>query len=311
MVDAISLPRYTLRVGLRRQKILAKIAAHSPEAPEGARSIGHTRIAAGEGWSIHDVVCGAGPHDRPYEELHTRPCIAVVAAGTFQYRSAGKPDLMVPGSILLGNAGDCFTCAHEHGIGDRCVSFSFEPAWFERLARDAGCRLRFRAPSLPPIRATAPIAAKASALLASDSLALRARLSCEELAIQVAAQVAGVEAGIEGASFTAEAGPLARVSRVVRTIENEPAADWDLAGLARLARLSPYHFLRTFQALTGVTPHQYLLRVRLRRAAVRLLSETTSIARIALDCGFGDLSNFNRAFKAEFGMVPRIYRRAG
>src|SRR4051794_36793100 len=99
-------------------KILAKIAAHSPR---------YATIAGGEGWSIFDVICGAGPRDRPYEESHTRPCIAVVAAGTFQYRSGRKPDLMAPGSVLLGNAGECFACGHEHGVGDRCVSFSYEP----------------------------------------------------------------------------------------------------------------------------------------------------------------------------------------
>jgi AraC family transcriptional regulator len=212
---------------------------------------------------------------------------------------------MAPGSILLGNAGDCFTCGHEHGVGDRCVSFSYEPAWFERVARDAGCdAARFRSSSLPPIRATAPVVARASALLVSAEHGC-----CEEFAIQLAARVLTFEGGLKPENSGAEAGPLARVSRVIRTIENEPAAPTDLAGLARLARLSPWHFLRTFQALTGTTPHQYLLRARLRRAAVRLVSEQRNVAEIALDSGFGDVSNFNRAFKNEFGLTPRMYRR--
>jgi AraC-like DNA-binding protein len=213
---------------------------------------------------------------------------------------------MAPGSVLLGNAGDCFTCSHEHGVGDRCVSFSYEPAWFERLARDAGCRPRFGVASIPPIRATAPIAARASALLTSAD-----RSSCEELAIQLAARVLQLESGFERNHTGAEAAPLARVSRVIRAIENDPSTPGDLAGLARVARLSPYHFLRTFQVVTGITPHQYLLRARLRRAAVRLLSDKRNIAEIALDCGFGDLSNFNRAFRTEFGITPRMYRRNG
>jgi AraC-like DNA-binding protein len=259
-------------------------------------------IARGEGWSISDVVCNAGPRDRPYDESHTRPCIAIVAAGTFQYRSGRHPDLMAPGSILLGNAGDCFTCGHEHGVGDRCVSFAYEPGWFEGIAHGA----RFRGSSLPPLRATASMAARAAALLLSAEQG-----SCEELAIQLAARVLALESGVKRENCGAQPAPLARVSRVIRTIENEPGAPTDLAGLARLARLSPYHFLRTFQVLTGVTPHQYLLRARLRRAAVRLLAGKRNIAEIALDCGFGDLSNFNRAFRAEFGMTPRMYRRAG
>jgi AraC-like DNA-binding protein len=70
-----------------------------------------------------------------------------------------------------------------------------------------------------------------------------------------------------------------------------------------------YHFLRTFDGLVGVTPHQYVLRARLRHAAVRLVREAGSVLDVALDCGFGDISNFNQAFRTEFGVSPRVYRR--
>jgi len=48
--------------------------------------------------------------------------------------------------------------------------------------------------------------------------------------------------------------------------------------------------------------------MRLCRVAVRLRTEPARILDIALDCGFGDVSNFNRVFRAEFGMSPRVYR---
>jgi AraC family transcriptional regulator len=51
------------------------------------------------------------------------------------------------------------------------------------------------------------------------------------------------------------------------------------------------------------------MRMRLRRAASRLLAEPAKILDIVLDNGFGDVSNFNRAFRTEFGMSPRAYRR--
>ena len=101
----------------------------------------------------------------------------------------------------------------------------------------------------------------------------------------------------------------ARVAHALRTIDRHPAGTWTLARLASAARLSPYHFLRTFTHLTGVTPHQYVLRARLRHAAVRLVRETGSVLDIALDCGFGDASNFTRAFRAEFGVRPLLYRQ--
>jgi AraC family transcriptional regulator len=129
----------------------------------------------------------------------------------------------------------------------------------------------------------------------------------EGLAVAVLAQAIAADSGIEP-SRMAELAALARVTRVVRMIEYDPEAPHDLKSLAEAARLSPYHFLRTFGSLTGVTPHQYLLRARLRRAALRLRTEKTRITDIALDCGFGDASNFNHVFRAEFGVSPRAYR---
>jgi AraC family transcriptional regulator len=91
-------------------------------------------------------------------------------------------------------------------------------------------------------------------------------------------------------------------------MEDRPDAEHSLARLADEAGLSPYHFLRTFQKVVGLTPHQYVMRMRLRGAATRLIEEPTSVLDIALDCGFGDVSNFNRSFRAEFGVSPRRFR---
>jgi AraC-like DNA-binding protein len=101
----------------------------------------------------------------------------------------------------------------------------------------------------------------------------------------------------------------ARVSRAVRIIDRCRDAPLALGQLAHSAGLSPYHFLRTFERVTGVTPHQYVQRARLRAAAARLIAEDGKVVDIALDCGFGDVSNFNRAFRTEFGMSPRGFRR--
>jgi AraC-like DNA-binding protein len=94
----------------------------------------------------------------------------------------------------------------------------------------------------------------------------------------------------------------------VRRIDRHPQGRHSLEALAQEARLSPYHFLRTFERLTGLTPHQYVRRARLREAAIRLTTGREKILDVALDCGFGDISNFNRAFREEFGTSPRGYR---
>jgi AraC family transcriptional regulator len=261
-------------------------------------------IASGEGWAVSDIVCNAGPRDRPFEEGHTHTSIAIVVGGTFQYRSSTGRGLMTPGSWLLGNPGESFTCGHDHGMGDRCVAFSYHPEFFDRLAYDTwGHSIRFKVPRLPPVRVLAPLVAKASTILAGAD-----PIVCEELSVRVAARAIEVAQGVQPSRAGSAQSSCARVARVVRMIENEDDLPHDLNSLAMVARLSPYHFLRTFEEVTGTTPHQYLLRVRLRRAAIFLRSEPTRISDIALRCGFGDISNFNRTFRAEFGVNPRTYR---
>ena len=83
-----------------------------------------------------------------------------------------------------------------------------------------------------------------------------------------------------------------------------------LESAARQAGLSPFHYLRVFSRVLGVTPHQYLVRSRLRRAARLLADEERSVTDIAFDVGFADLSNFVRTFHRAAGVSPRGYRRA-
>lgn len=72
--------------------------------------------------------------------------------------------------------------------------------------------------------------------------------------------------------------------------------------------MSRYHFLRVFRAVLGVTPHQYILTVRLRRSAEALVATDASVTHIAYASGFGDLSTFNGRFRAAFGTTPSGWR---
>jgi AraC family transcriptional regulator len=263
-------------------------------------------LARGDGWSVSDIICTAGPRDARFDEQLSHICVAIVAAGTFQYRSSAGRELMTPGSLLLGNAGQCFECGHEHGIGDRCISFSYEPEYFEGLADDAAMTRRgapFSTLRVPPVRELSSIVARACAALANRARAGLAEW--EEIGVELATRALEFDRGHPNQHNSAAE---ARVTRAVRMIESCPDLDLELATLAREARLSRYHFLRVFRQVTGLTPHQYIVRTRLRRAAARLLLEPAHVLDIALESGFGDVSNFNHAFRAEFGVNPSFYR---
>jgi AraC family transcriptional regulator len=296
---------------------LAKIAvelemAVGQRAANGAQGGMIVRqLAEGEGWNVSDVICTSGPHDRPFEESHGQVNIAVVVAGSFQYRADRGHELMAPGSLLLGNPGQPFECGHEHGTGDRCISFGYTQEYFELLAVDVGehnPRRFFQVFRLPPLRELSPVVARACTGLVGGGAVSWRQMVWEELSLQLAAQALHLANGGTPNWGGAPPSTVARVTRAIRRIERHPESGVSVEALAREAKLSPYHFLRTFQTLTGVTPHQYVLRMRLREAAVRLAAEPGQVLEIAMDCGFGDVSNFNRNFRTEFGVSPRVYR---
>jgi len=260
---------------------------------------------------VDDVRCTSGPHDRPFEEQHEGMCIAIVTSGTFTYRTTQGAAVLAPGAALLGNHGHCFECAHEHGMGDSCLSFHFSPEFVESVVSELpGPRqLAFTLPNLPPLPELIPIVADAAAARGANDEA-----SFEELALSL---VATVGITLEGIGAAARAKQVARhpshrdqrrVTEALRRMEAQCDQPLSLQQLASEVAMSPYHFLRTFRAVAGMAPHQFLLHLRLQRAALRLRCSGDPISTIALEAGFGDLSTFNRRFRRLLGASPGAYR---
>lgn len=212
---------------------------------------------------------------------------------------------MTPGAMLLGNANACFECGHEHSRGDRCLSFHFSPAVLEGVLTDVpeARRLGFNLPNLP----TRP---ELSALLADVEVARDHgdANELEEIALQLAGATATLLAGSLGKAMRISQRDEKRVAEAIRLIETRGEEQLSLSSMADQVATSPYHFLRSFRAVVGMTPYQFLLRTRLHRAAVRLRATGEAVTKIALDAGFGDLSTFNRRFRRVMGQAPTEYR---
>jgi AraC-like DNA-binding protein len=254
---------------------------------------------------VREVVCNAGPSDRPFEERHEGFSVSAVIEGSFTYRSDAGRGLLYPGALLLGNSGSCFECGHAHGVGDRCISLNVRDDLFGEIAAAAAStsRFRFSAPSLPPSPKALPVVAL------MEALSLRApALRREELVLGLIERVVAATADQKRIAAAPAALEARRVVEAIRLVESDAARPVRLQDLAASAGMSKYHFLRVFRRLTGMTPYQYLLSARMRRAALDLASSRRPVLAIALDSGFNDLSTFNHRFRAAFGATPTQYR---
>jgi transcriptional regulator GlxA family with amidase domain len=102
---------------------------------------------------------------------------------------------------------------------------------------------------------------------------------------------------------------LAHAQQIRRAIEKmtaNPAEACSLSSLARETGMSAFHFARIFSALVGLSPHQYLLQLRIRRAAA-MLREGASVMQAAVGSGFENVAHFSRTFQRRMGMSPSRY----
>jgi AraC-like DNA-binding protein len=91
-------------------------------------------------------------------------------------------------------------------------------------------------------------------------------------------------------------------------IDREYAKPLDIPTLARIAYVSEAHFIRTFRATFGETPHRYLQRRRVERAMFLLRETDRSVTEICLDVGFTSLGTFSRTCREIVGESPTTYR---
>ena len=100
-----------------------------------------------------------------------------------------------------------------------------------------------------------------------------------------------------------------RLLRARDAIDRRPADPLDVAALADIACMSPSHFIRSFRAAFGETPHRYLQRRRIQQAMLLLRTTDRSVSEICLATGWGSLGSFSRTFAEVVGVPPSTFRQ--
>jgi AraC family transcriptional regulator len=250
--------------------------------------------------SVVDYHCTAGPGDVSFAEWHDSFAVSYVRRGSFGYRLRGKSFELVAGSVLVGYPGDEYVCTHDHACGDECLSFHLTAEGVDAFGDSAAI---WRAGCVPPISELMVLGE-----LAQATAEQRTDVGIEEAALLFVARFVELVSGRAHRPLTDHSRDRRRAVDAALWIDAHSNQAIDLERVANEARLSPYHFLRLFSGVLGVTPHQYLVRSRLRRAARLLVEDSRSVTDVAIDVGFGDLSNFVRTFHRAAGVSPRGFR---
>ena len=252
--------------------------------------------------TVSDFRCSAVPGEKPFVELHHCHSISFVRKGSFGYHCRGRSHDLVAGSLLIGSPGAEFVCTHDHVCGDECLSFFFEPELVQTIGERAEAWQVGATPPLAELMVLGELA-QASADGQSD-------IGLDEVGHLIAQRLVEVVSGQAKKPAKVTARDRRRAVEAALWIDANSHREVELEDVAQQAGVSPFHFLRLFSSALGVTPHQYLLRSRLRHAARQLADDDKAVTDIAYDVGFNDLSNFVRTFHRAAGVSPLKFRQA-
>ncbi|HZJ54071.1 MAG TPA: AraC family transcriptional regulator [Myxococcaceae bacterium] len=260
-----------------------------------------TPLLVDDDLQVHDVRCSAGPGDAARPEVHGAFVLAYVRSGSFGVRTERGAHQLVPGGFMTGAPGDVYACSHEHGRGDQCLSFHLSPALVDTLAGER--TPEWQTGGLPPEPELGMLAVLALAAAEGGT-----DVSLEEAALLLVDRFLS-RGGAARPAWAPRVVDRRRAVDIALWVEAHADQPLQLATLARRAGLSSFHFLRVFTRVLGVTPHQYLLAARLRRAARLLADPARPVTDVAFEVGFGDLSHFVRTFRRAAGVSPGRFRR--
>ena len=252
--------------------------------------------------SVSDFRCSAGPGDKPFTERYGCHSVSYVRKGSFACHTRGRTFELVAGSILVGFPGDEYVCTHDHACGDECLSFFPSAELVETIGDPAQV---WRTGAAPPLGELMVLGELAQAVASG-----RSDIGLDEVGQMFASRFVEVVSGRSRQPLEVTARDRRRAVETALWIDANSQRDINLDAAAGQTGISPFHFLRLFANVLGVTPHQYLVRSRLRHAARLLADEDGSVTDIAYDVGFGDLSNFVRTFHRAAGISPRAFREA-
>ena len=253
----------------------------------------------------HDPVV---PHRDPGEEHFHHATLIFTSSGSWAIRSAVGSNEVDPSVVVLGQAGRAYRASHAERIpSDRTMFLELsEPDEWSGFGRTA-TELFQDVFSRQAVGRTREVARLQAALSSSDPRDTFGSLRTDVLSVELLIELAGAAPQVSAAR-TISPDTRERVVRARDFLDEHLSDDVDLRTLAREVALSPFHLARSFRQQVGESPHRYLVRRRLDRAAELLVATPLTVTQVCHRVGFGSPAHFSQAFRRRFGVAPSLYR---
>lgn len=305
---------YNARAATQRHKCLGDFFDGRSHSAEPRRLLLSSAQTAWSGFPLEKSSCydcGGGSLVFPHAEV----ILLVVGRICVNYRAFGRDEYFCAreGTVTLWPAGSelnpfAWTARHEEISRTELLRVQLDMSALERLAPEDD--------PLTGIRLTVQTAVEDAALVSLMHLmeveiasgCPAGRLYGESLSLALAAHVA---THYSNGSTEAQRSGLSRpvLLRVLEHIYANLGRELTIIELAAVANMSAHHFSLCFKRSVGVTPHQWVVRARIREAARLLRNQRMPVAEVALALGFASQTHFTDVFRRVTGTTPHHYRR--
>lgn len=272
----------------------------------------HDDIRLEEGYMIAEKTASLTDH-----EMHTHDAleVGIVLSNRIRYKTPHRDYYGNPGDIFLYRPFEPHWTLVDPGQPPaRWIMLLFSPGFVSRLPDGNKLLTPFYSmrtmPLIPADSDLAPKIRQAALEALAEQKAQRAGWQTRRFlhfadALALIRRHYAETAGAAGADGAADS----RLERVITHLLNHLGEEIDTDELIALSGLGKNQFFQSFRDMTGLTPGQFLMRLRVQHAAYLLKHTDRSITEIAFDCGFGSASYFNRRFKEFSGLSPTEHRR--
>ncbi len=240
-------------------------------------------------------------------------CISFVRKGNFLFNVFRHSYDSYSGCVLVTKPGYERTVTHTHTIPDECTIFDFKPTFFEELTHQYKSIKFLRDNDLHStlLKTNAEteflhfqilqlIFSKSGSKLQIDNLVM-------EIVDKVLCHITDYNPD-QRISARFKKNHLLTIERAKDYITRHFSSDISLSEIADSCNVSPFHFSRIFKTFTSISPHQFLLSVRLKNSELLLKETVLPIADVAFSSGFNSIEHFTSAFRQKYKAPPARFR---